>query len=789
MRVSTLPENMQQSEILSLAERLISAYRSEDFEYLLNQLTDGEPPSLKILLKMELNRIMAPCKKTIDLRGRVQGECREYELDGLKHWLDDVAFNAYHKNTRKFGGYTEGVWEALSNTRNNFRVMQKRGKPIGQEIVAKDVQYQVEPMVLGYDLKRKENRLKVSSQVDITLPRSQFVHGVTLDISPSGARIKVPSAFDYKLGDTISILFSELAKTSEVSGLNSALEYRILAVDDSYENDAVKFLRLLKLGEDNVIDLLIQESLRNENQRTKHDNQDKVIRARTRGFEHIFLKHTCNLPLFFSGGEVKLALMTENNQPIWQYWHDERNQQSLTSLLNPKRMSLLTTPGMTNSSNMIYAFTHEHQEKTLFFSMSMPEATREQRQLFWHIGAKKPSWKAFKLHVFELKKEECVELAKHSQELGLDTSTLTHCGILQEVTDETSAQDYLLSEKPKLASNELNVFRHPRNATHEPRCLYFDAKSRRKEPRYPLQTPIELHAGGQIISGKSFDFSKRGLNLVLNDPCQLKSGDECHVDYLELKLYDKKLPLDDVPYHVVRVGPNGKRLQLVMIEDSKTMKTIGFFNSLLERNQAKLKPKQEILPSNTLLEGLHNILLDKMVCAPLFVDKPGANLRPKVIGVNYPLRPHLALLAQLGESEKLSLEPIYKGHTNTLLAKPMKKIDGARPQYFEVYVCAYKFGKRIQSVETKLREEFTHIKQRIDFIKNALSAGDFFALRICSTPVFDPMTALIRKDMEELSLINLQQATKVEKELSTIAGYGEITDITEEVLIRLELTR
>ena len=101
---------MQQPEILSLAERLIPAYNSDDFEYLLAQITEGEAPSVKILVKMELNRVMAPCTKSVDLRGRVKGECREYELDGVKHWLDDVAFNAYHKNTRKFGGYTEGVW-------------------------------------------------------------------------------------------------------------------------------------------------------------------------------------------------------------------------------------------------------------------------------------------------------------------------------------------------------------------------------------------------------------------------------------------------------------------------------------------------------------------------------------------------------------------------------------------------------------------------------------------------------------------------------------------------------
>lgn len=80
--------------------------------------------------------------------------------------------------------------------------------------------------------------------------------------------------------------------------------------------------------------------------------------------------------------------MTENNQPIWHYWQDERNQQALSSLFNQDRMSQLTRPGLRGSSNVLYSFTHEHQGKTHFFSMMMPEATREVRQLFWHVGAK-----------------------------------------------------------------------------------------------------------------------------------------------------------------------------------------------------------------------------------------------------------------------------------------------------------------------------------------------------------------------------------------------------------------
>ncbi|MEH0742225.1 PilZ domain-containing protein [Vibrio cholerae] len=781
---------MQQQEILSIAERLIAAYHSQDFEYLLAQMTEGEPPSVKILVKMELNRVMAPCTKPVDLRGRVKGECREYKLDGLRHWLDDVAFNAYHKNVRKFGGYTEGVWEALSNTHNNFRVMQKRGKPIGTEVQTKSSALEVEPINLGYDLKRKENRLRLSSQIELNLAKGQLVHGVTVDLSPSGAKFKVPSAFDYKLGEIVEVRFVELAQSSEVEAIHSAFSYRIVGIDESYENDAVKFLRTIMLDETQAIEAIIAECLNNDSKKARHDNQDKIIRARSRGYEHTYLKHTCNLPVFFSGDELKLVLMTENNQPIWQYWHDERNQQALTSLFNKQRMKQLTTPGMRGSSNVLYSFTHDHQGKLLFFSMMMPEATREQRQLFWHVGAKKESWRAFRLSVFELDDEEKSELSTHSTELGLEPNTLTHCGILQEISDSSSRNDYLLTDKPRLASSELNPFRHTRNPESNPACLYFDAKSRRKEPRYQFQSPLQLKtADGQRHAGVTLDISKHGASIALTSPCGLKAGDLCHVDFSELKLYDKKLPLDEVPYTVIRISPGGKRMQLAIIEERQTMKTIAFFGSLIDHNQNKLVAKQELLPSNALLEGLHDILLDKMVSSPLFFEKRGPNLRPRVIGVNYPLPPYLGLLAKLGEEKNFSLEPIYKGRTNTLIAQPMRRIEGAEPQYHEIYLSAVKFGTRIQSIESKLVSEFETLKDRIRFVKQAMSIGEFYALRICAAPVFDPMTALVRTDLAELANISLHKAKSLEKEIGTIVGYGELSDITEEVLIRLELTR
>lgn len=780
---------MQQIEILSLAERLISVYHSGELDKLLTHMTDGQPPSTKLLVKMELNRLMAPCSKSIDLRGKVQGECREYAFDNRQHWLDDVAFNAYHKNMKKFGGYTEGVWEAVNNTRNNFRVMKQQGKLAPKNDQPKDTSFEVEPLKLGYDLKRQENRLKIATQIEIRLPNEQLIHGLSVDLSPSGAKLKVPAAFDYKLGEIIQIYFAELHSTSMVTGLQQGLEYRILGIDEAHDSDAVKFLRVLKLNNSDVIEQVIEEAIQTNTQKARHDNQDKIIRARTRGYEHMYLKHTSNLPLFFSHNELKLALLTENNRPIWQYWHDERNQQALGSLFKPERMAYLAAPGVRGSNNVLYAFKHEHQHKTLFFSMLMPEASQEQRKLFWHIGAKRDSWRAFRLFVFELSDQERQALAQHSSELADHSSALTHCGVLQEIGNSETGHDYLLADKPNLATGALNDFRHPRQVMGNPMGIYFDARSRRKEPRYRFRTPVQVSNGTHSVTGATVDLSKRGLSLQLEAPLAVKANDQVWVDYLELKLYDKTLPLGNTPYQVVRIDPTGRSLQLVIQESVQTIKTIAFFNSIIECNQDKLLKKEEILPSNPLLESLHNILLDKMVSTPFFVEKVASNLKPKVIGVNYPLPAYLSLLAQLSSEQRITLQPIFKGHTNSLLATPMKRIEGAEPQYREIYLSIVKYGTQIQSIESRLLSDFNDTGERIRFIRQGQTMGELYVLRISGVPVFAPITNLLRSDLNELATISPAHAKSLEKEMLAQVGYGEIVDITEEVLIRLELTR
>lgn len=779
---------MQQTEILSIAERLIPVYKTEDFESVLSQITKGESPSLKLLVKMELNRLMTPCNRSVDLRGRVVGECHEYQLDGLTHWLDDVALNDYHRKYKKYGSYTDGVWESLYNTRNNLRVLREHGKDIHYEQEEEDLPFEVEAIHLGYDLKRKENRLKIHSQVAIKLKDNQKVHGATSDISPSGARFKVPSAFEYGLGDVIEVEFSELVNKLKLEENNESVFYRILGIDDIDETNSVKYLRALKISDDPLAEQIIDLSLKNAAQRSRHNNQDKIVRARTRAFEHMFLKHACQLPVFFTNNELKAVLLTESNQDIWQYWKDERNQQMLSGMFNQERMELLAKPGVKGSSNTVYAFKHDYDDKTLFFSMMMPEASPEIRKLFWHLGAKRPSWRVFRISIFELSEKERVSLETEQPELTKDLALLTHFGLLQEIGGPSTATDYQLVEKPNLTSKALSPFRQSRTVRDNPMSVFFDARPQRREPRYTLRSPVSLFLNDREVNGLSVDISKRGLCLVLDQPIDSRIGVTVQIDFKELKLYNKKLPLHRVDYQIVRIGPDGTEIQLVMLDTPWSLKIITFFSRLIETNLDKLTMCHELLPSDKLLEGLHHILLAHIMCSPLFVERKRANLHTKAIGVNYPLDPYIMMLAKLGRSERISLEPIFKGHTSTLLAIPMKHIDGAHPQYNEVYIAAHKFVNRVQSIDVKLLNDFANVRERIAFIEDAQLMGDIYILRMSGIPIFNPITSLLKRDLAELNNISSYHSKTIEKEMETLSGYGEIIDITDEVLTRLELS-
>jgi hypothetical protein len=118
----------------------------------------------------------------------------------------------------------------------------------------------------------------------------------------------------------------------------------------------------------------------------------------------------------------------------------------------------------------------------------------------------------------------------------------------------------------------------------------------------------------------------------------------------------------------------------------------------------------------------------------------------------------------------------------------MRAIANPKPIYHEIYIAVVKKGDDIETVHTRLLSDFKSLKERILFIKKARHLGDFYALRISAVPVTTTITHILGEQLENLAAAAIHRARALEKEFSSIMGYGELTDITDEVLIRLELT-
>ncbi|MCD9471308.1 PilZ domain-containing protein [Photobacterium phosphoreum] len=781
---------MHLDDYKSLIEQLLPLYSQPDFEAVFQLLTQHETGPVRLQIKMEINRLMAPCNKIIDLRGRVNGQCRQYTFNDHSHWLDDVAINIYHHRSEVFGGqYCYGLYEELTNTHNNFRIIHHQQKTPLTDTATEETQYslfQAQLIRFGYYLSREENRLHIATSMALTLTNNQQVLATTVDLSFSGTKCKVPAAFDYQLGQTITASFPQLAQQYQDARLNQSHHYRILGIDDIQDNDSIKWLRLLALTENTALKAIIKHDQHKSLSRSNHD--DKIIQLRTQAFEHCYLKHTTTMPLFFAATKLKYSLLTDHNQHQWQYWHDERNQPVINHLLSPSRIHNLGLSQISQTSTLIYSFYHEHQGQRYFYSAALPEMTRQQRLLFWQIGAKRESWRVMRLTLYPLTTNDVQTLAQLTPEMMPCCQDLSHIGTLQDLTHQQVQPDYLSGAPSTLTAQDLNQFRHLRNPISQAEAIHFDPKPLRSEARFHYQTAITLQQGHDNIQGHSIDFSSRGLNINLDQPLRCKQGDTVTIGFTQLARTTKNTILKKMPYQIIRTSPNGKNIQLTVIDNEEGLLGGQFLRTLIESNLEKLALCKEPQPSPAMLLAMHQMLLTRLHCLPYFAEKVDHKIKVKAIGSNFPLSSLATMLHQLSDNDRLDLGVLFKQRVKEMLANPMRPRDNLQhPFIHELYLAVEFHGENIDKIDTKLREDFDDIDAQRAYIQQARQRGNLFALRITALPLLNPLTVLIGEKLSQLARLTLHRARTLEMEFTSLIGCGEISDITDEVLIRLEI--
>ncbi|MGY8876228.1 MAG: PilZ domain-containing protein, partial [Pseudoalteromonas sp.] len=136
------------------------------FDLIFKSKTAGLTKPEQFLMKMEMSRLSQPVARFVDLRGLVTGQVKPYEHNGKQHFMDDTAIEVFEKALKQHGEYTLAVYEAVMNTENNHRVLQKQAAE-KSELQELENNLNTEVIKFASYESRREERMNYSIKVTI----------------------------------------------------------------------------------------------------------------------------------------------------------------------------------------------------------------------------------------------------------------------------------------------------------------------------------------------------------------------------------------------------------------------------------------------------------------------------------------------------------------------------------------------------------------------------------------------------------------------------------------------
>lgn len=805
-------------------QKIIDKFRGEvskkDFDTKFSALTKAIPKTETFLLKMELKRLASPCTRLIDLRGLVDGECRTFEYEGRMHFLDELAVKSFEESIAYYGSYTFGVYEAVKNTKNNFRVIYqneqsgiqsgtpaKSTKNDEQQILDK-VQYPATFYQFGDYHDRIEERMNFAIPLIVTLENDDVIESTCSDLSISGCKFRFKSETKLVVGQSIRLRFSGLEQEFQF-GDDSNFSYTVCNVITDEVNQLIGVKRTTKQDNDSFSQFL--SGFIQGNKRRYKINLDNTINAlQGRMFEQFVLPKSNELPVFIELINEELlpryVLTTNNNQGVFQYWKDEKHLSTLHFLLKKERLAYLKSSSSKGTTLIVYSFIHHNKGQSFFYSADEQELKKNTvfAREFLGFAASKKSFCASELSYLAVDGDNAESpyalsntLTKKNEYLNLPLSedvysTLDNVPAIVVIKDITHSQmvtDYQSLPFENIDKILLKALGHKRSKTSltidELGIVY---KNHRQESRFNYITPTVIEADGVKWQGNSHDFSTLGLKVELENSAVLNKGDVVNLSFPKLQKITSAFDLNQLPYEVMRINKQKKIVNLRVYVKKHQHIGRSFFKLLIEKNKDKLTTDEytDLIPG--LAKGLRTLYAGKLTSQSLVVQTSGSRYKIETITSSSTKDDLLAEMNQLSDrKDYFNLYPLLNNlqATSLLHANLKKMISGDEPLTNILYIAINHDVERIdQAVTTKLASELGSAKLKKMFISNALKKGNFFCIQTKLSRANEPDMEYLSPELSYISSYAIHRGKQIEQEIWSVAGIVQLIDITKETLFR-----
>lgn len=807
-----------------IIERLKPLLNTSEFSEVFNILTADIPKPKQFLLKMELKRLGQPCGYYIDLRGKVDGEVRPYDHKGKTHYMDDTAVKAFERGIKRYGQYTLGLYEEVTNTDNNYRVRHKQETNqriqaviAGDPLIAKEPTGDVTedekagPQLIQFAsyCSRGEERMNFIIDIEIETEDGEHFQASTVDLSVSGSKLKVPNSRRLQTGQKIAIYFRGLEQEFTL-GNDNGIAYQVLDTEVVERAQYVRVKRIIENEHQGFVEFL--KNFINGNKRRYKVNLDNTLDAVVvKGYEQFYLPRISSLPVFLAVREglpvPVCALTTENNRQHVQYFQDERQLSVLIQILSGKRLKSCLTKAPLERSTTLYCFTHAAKGKLYYYSATGDELaqTPHLQNVFFGFGAQKPSWRVFHLVVHRTHPADAHVLMSLPDSADAEISKLNQPppqlvqGMIQDfryvacLTDITQQESTLLYQQISFDESllgQLKVYGHPKldeiPALESVAVQYVNLRA---EGRFLYKTKVMLKVNSQhYLEAITRDFSSKGLQIEVSEAISYQKGDRVQLALPDMQKISSKYGLTDLEYEVMAVSKSQLVMNLRIIEGDVPHQGRLFFEQLIKSNRAKLTLAEETPKFAGLGQALRNMYVKALNSFPFFMHRHGIRYDLNVIGRGAePNNLHRLLGIFQDKQQKFNLQPMLKNNATNLhfanQLKQMKRQDP--PKSFELFI-RFRQGqtKMEQSFVTEYDFDLKTAQARQYFVQDALANDLLFCFRIFLSRTGRPDTEHINKELSYVSVYAIHKAKVLEEELWSVVGVGDVIDISDEILLR-----
>ncbi|CAM4021877.1 MULTISPECIES: PilZ domain-containing protein [Pseudoalteromonas] len=798
----------------SLVDELKSYLGNAKFDTIFKSKTAGLTKPEQFLIKMEMSRLSQPIARFIDLRGQVTGQVKPYEYEGKQHFMDETAIAVFEKAIKRHGGYTLAVYEAVMNTDNNHRVMQKKAAQQANQADQQNEQKRDCQVIkfASYE-SRREERMNYSIKITVELSKDNTIAASTSDISLSGAKIKLSPRYQVKKGQLLGLRLVGLEQDFEL-GLKNGIQYEVVAVEKiSTEYNHVRLKRTFIENNAKFDEFL--ESFIHGNKRRYKVNLDNTLDAVvSKGYEQYYIPRVTSLFTFFSLQNDKLypslVLTTENNIFIQRYFCDERKLSCLYTILNQQRLSQLLSNPAQVKEEYLYTFTHVVAGKVYYYSATRSELAKEPQlsALFFGFGSQKDSWQCFKVQLMPSHPEDSYiplslpnTAAKDIEKLNKPPSPrvqgmikdVKYLLILTSIGTAAEQAHYQRFDYDKSIVNQLKRFGHGKHKT-PPKLETVDLEyvNLRSHKRYLYKTDALLTTQDeQTYTAHSRDFSVMGLQIECEQPVTFQKGDIVELSLPELQKITKKHVLSKLKYEVMAVS---KSLTTINLKASRVADVphegVRFFTQLIENNKDKLKVSEEAPKVPGLSTALRNMVTKSVCQFPFYLHKEAAHFKTGAIGQGlYPSPLHIILQNYGLLNDTTSIDALLPPEKINEVITPQIK-DRSRqdpPLPFTLFI---RFDPKKSTIEEAVKSQCSasdDFTPNLLFLKKGLKSELLFIMRVFISRTGRPDTDYLANELKYVSQYALHKAKDLEEALWSVAGVGDMVDVTDETLSHLDL--